>query len=596
MDRKREMTGEKRIDGKKTGQKKAGEEGLTGEKLAAVIKTYVCPLLLLLLPLRHINQGVDISDTGYNLGCFRWFGEQDGMWVYVTYLANGVGHIFTKLPFGNTMLGMNLYCSLIVSLIALMAWYFLKDRLPWGFVVAGEILAILLCWCPHVILYNYLTYLTLLSGTVLLYQGIVKERKQWFVLAGFILGLGVGVRFSNLTHMALILVLWYDGFLKKKKVALVLKDTLWCILGYVAGIASFLTMIQLQYGLSGYFTMLFGLQTMSSGASGYSTGEMIAGAFIDYFGSMKWGLLFLLYLLGGFVLFCLKKEKLLLIKKIMFIAGFLILLRFVYGRGMFGFDYNVYFSIFWWVSLFNVTALVCTVLALLRKDTGQREKLLAGMVLITMLILPLGSNNRSYPVINNLFLIAPVTLTFLWRFLQRAFPGGHPAAYPVRVFTAGCLLVLAVQSIGFGSVFIFRDGSNTEKRDTKIENNGILKGMYTTKASGTDLEEIISFWEKSDFQGQNTSVILYGDVPGLSYLLDAPSAITSTWANLESYNRTFWDRDFAEVEKGIDKSRPVVIRGNRYVPEDEKGELLNLFLEKYEYQEIFANETVTMYY
>ena len=166
------MTGEKRIDGKKTGQKKAGEEGLTGEKLAAVIKTYVCPLLLLLLPLRHINQGVDISDTGYNLGCFRWFGEQDGMWVYVTYLANGVGHIFTKLPFGNTMLGMNLYCSLIVSLIALMAWYFLKDRLPWGFVVAGEILAILLCWCPHVILYNYLTYLTLLSGTVLLYQGI----------------------------------------------------------------------------------------------------------------------------------------------------------------------------------------------------------------------------------------------------------------------------------------------------------------------------------------------------------------------------------------------------------------------------------------
>lgn len=209
----------------------------------------------------------------------------------------------------------------------------------------------------------------------------------------------------------------------------------------------------------------------------------------------------------------------------MFIAGFLILLRFVYGRGMFGFDYNVYFSIFWWVSLFNVTALVCTVLALLRKDTGQREKLLAGMVLITMLILPLGSNNRSYPVINNLFLIAPVTLTFYGVFCKEPFPGGHPAAYPVRVFTAGCLLVLAVQSIGFGSVFIFRDGSNTEKRDTKIENNGILKGMYTTKANGTDLEEIISFWEKSDFQGQNTSVILYGDVPGLSYLLDAPAPL-----------------------------------------------------------------------
>lgn len=584
------------MDDIKTNPKMPGGKGLTGERLAAVIETYVCPLLLLLLPLRHINQGVDISDTGYNLGCFRWFGEQDGMWVYVTYLANGIGHIFTKLPFGNTMLGMNLYCSLVVSLIALLAWYFLKDRLPWGFVAAGEMLAIMLCWCPHVILYNYLTYLTLLSGTVLLYQGIVKEKKGWFLLAGLILGLGVGVRFSNLTHMALIVALWYDGFLKKKKVAAVLADTLWCVLGYAAGIGAFLAMIQIQYGLSGYFTMLFGLQTMSSGASGYSAGEMIAGAFIDYFGSMKWGLLFLLYLAGGFVLFYLKKGKLLLFKKILFTAGFLVLLRFVYGRGMFGFDYHEYFSIFWWVSLFHVTALVCAVLALLRKDTGQREKLLAMIVLITILILPLGSNNRSYPVINNLFLIAPATLSFLWRFLKSAFPAEHPAAFPVRVFMTGCLLVLAVQSIGFGSVFVFRDGTNTEKRDTKIENNGILKGMYTTQANGTDLEEITAFWEESDFRQQNAPVILYGDVPGLSYLLDAPCAITSTWANLESYNRTFWDRDFARVEEEMDRIRPVVIKGNRYVPVDEKGELLDRFLEKYEYQEIFANETVTMYY
>ncbi len=48
-------------------------------KVKSVLEKYICPLLLLLLPLRHITQGVDISDTGYNLGCFRWFGEQDGI-------------------------------------------------------------------------------------------------------------------------------------------------------------------------------------------------------------------------------------------------------------------------------------------------------------------------------------------------------------------------------------------------------------------------------------------------------------------------------------------------------------------------------------
>lgn len=555
-------------------------------KTKTILKNYIFPLALLLLPLRHIWLGVDISDTGYNLACFRWFGELDGMWVYVTYLANAAGHLFTKLPLGDTMPGMNLYCSLVVSGIALCAWYFLKEKIPFGIVFAGEVLAVLLCWCPHVILYNYLTYLVLIGGTVLLYKGIQSEKKGYYVAAGLVLGLGVGVRFSNLTHMALILGLWYDSFLKKKKISRTVTDTLYCVAGYGAGVAFFLLMIQLQYGLSGYFTMLFGLQQMSGGASGYSTGEMIAGAFIDYFGSMKWGVLFLVYMAAGILFFRIRRERFTKTKKAVFVLGLIVLLRLVYGRGMFGFDYHTYFSVFWWVSLFNTAALVCSALAIFRKDTDDREKLLAMLTLVTILILPLGSNNRSYPVINDLFLIAPVTLYFLGKFL--------PQSFPVRSVAAGCLLVFAVQSIGFGTVFVFRDGSYGEKRDAKIENNGILEGMYTTKANAAALEEITAFWETNAMQG--TSVILYGDIPGLSYILDAPSAITSTWANLESYNMTFWNRDFAQVEREIDTVRPAVITGKAYVPTDEKAALLQDFMDSYGYEKIFENEKVVIYH
>jgi len=556
-------------------------------RLKSVLKNYICPLVLLLLPLRHINQGIDISDTGYNLACFRWFGQHDGMWVYVTYLANAVGHCFTKLPFGDTMLGMNLYCSLVVGAIALCAWYFLQNKLPFGIVFLGEVLAILLCWCPHVILYNYLTYFALLAGTVLLYRGIETGKFLYYGAAGLVLGMGVGVRFSNLTHMALILALWYDGFLQKRKGSGIVRDTLVCMAGYGLGVGAFLLMVQLQYGLAGYFNMLFGLQTMAGGgASGYSIGEMVAGAFIDYVGSMKWGVLFLLYLAGGIVLFRVVRGKYERAKKILFVLGFLVLLRFVYGRGMFGFDYNGYFSIFWWVSLFNTAALVCSALALLRRDTDRREKLLAMLVLVTILILPLGSNNRSYPVINDLFLIGPLTLYYIWKFLPRRFPVG--------VVAVGCLLTLGVQSVGFGTVFVFRDGSNMEKRDTKVENNGILTGMYTTRTNGESLEQLGAFWEDEGLEG--TPVILYGDVPGLSYLLDAPPALTTTWANLESYNMTFWERDFARVEENMEAVRPVVVTGNDYVPVDGKAALLQSFMEKYGYREIFTNTKVTVYH
>ncbi|MDY4068808.1 MAG: hypothetical protein SOY45_02870 [Lachnospiraceae bacterium] len=555
------------------------------QKKAVNIQNMIFPILLLLFPLRHINQGIDISDTGYNLACFRYFGELDGMWVYVSYLANMVGHIFTKLPLGDTMLGMNLYCSLIVSLIALCAWFFLKDKIPGIVLFVGVALAEFLCWCPQVILYNYLTYLALMVGTILLYQGIVKNKRGLFVLAGLVLGLGVGARFSNLTHMALILGLWYYAFLKRRRIREVICDTVCCMGGYVAGIGAFLLMIEMQYGLAGYWDMLFGLQTMTDNAAGYSASDMILGAFIDYAGSMKWGILFLIYLALGLALFGIRKGSHEKLKKGLFLIGFVVLLRLVYGRGMFGLDYNTYFSFFWWVCLFNVVAIVCCVLALFRKDVSDEMKLLACLVLVTILILPLGSNNRSHPVNNDLFLIAPVTLYFLQQFL--------PKNFSVRTVAAGCLAVLLVQSVNFGMTFVFRDGTFTEKRDTKVENNGILKGMYTTKSNADSLTSLTDYCEREGLRGQ--PVILYGDIPGISYVMNMPSAITSTWSNLESYNMTFWERDFEKVEAQMDSVRPVVMIGKLYEPTDGKAASLQDFLDRYGYMLDFETDRIAVY-
>ena len=65
------------------------------------------------------------------------------------------------LPFGATFLGMNFYTALIQTVIAVTAYFVLRGRIPAPLVMLGEFLALGLCWCPSVILYNYLTYLTL---------------------------------------------------------------------------------------------------------------------------------------------------------------------------------------------------------------------------------------------------------------------------------------------------------------------------------------------------------------------------------------------------------------------------------------------------
>ncbi len=39
----------------------------------------------------------------------------DSMWYFATWIANVFGNALTKLPWGDTMLGMNVYTSLVVG-------------------------------------------------------------------------------------------------------------------------------------------------------------------------------------------------------------------------------------------------------------------------------------------------------------------------------------------------------------------------------------------------------------------------------------------------------------------------------------------------
>ena len=72
-------------------------------------------LILLLYPLRKVNTGIDLMDAGYALGNYRFFETMNQVWKLATYLANITGVILSKLPYGDTWLGMNVYTALLVG-------------------------------------------------------------------------------------------------------------------------------------------------------------------------------------------------------------------------------------------------------------------------------------------------------------------------------------------------------------------------------------------------------------------------------------------------------------------------------------------------
>ena len=90
--------------------------------------------------------------------------------MLLTFLSNVTGRLFTYLPLGDTMLGMKLYTTLLVSAMGLLGYRFFRTKMPAWLAFAGEAAAISFCWCPTVILYNYLSYLLFVLGVILLFR------------------------------------------------------------------------------------------------------------------------------------------------------------------------------------------------------------------------------------------------------------------------------------------------------------------------------------------------------------------------------------------------------------------------------------------
>lgn len=185
------------------------------DRTKQIITQYLFPAVLLLYPLLKITQGIELTDTCYGLINYRFFPDAGQEWTVATYLANVLGALLIRLPFGDSLVGMRFYTGLMVSGMALLAYFFLKGKMPAWLAFAGEIAAISLCWIPTTSLYNYLTFALFLAGTVFLYRGLVWQKRLWMGIAGVCLGASVLTRLPNILECGLIIAVFYYGIVKK---------------------------------------------------------------------------------------------------------------------------------------------------------------------------------------------------------------------------------------------------------------------------------------------------------------------------------------------------------------------------------------------
>lgn len=582
-------------------------ERKAGSSRAAMLKNVTESLFIVFLafyPLRHVHWGLDLMDTGYNYANFTYMGTEhmDPMWLFSTWLSNEAGHLLTGLPNGGTLVGMNIYTGLFVSILALAGYWFCTRKLqirPW-IAFLGEMAAISLCWCPTALLYNYMTYVLFLGCFILLYLGLTKDRKEYLVGAGVCLGANVLVRFSNLPEAAMILAVWgfdflcareekqgggvwQEGFRRK-----LLRHTGWCLLGYSAALAVLFGYIHIQYGMGGYIKGISRLFGMTDTATDYKAVSMVLNMLNDYTQNLYWVIRIGVFLAAGMVLSMsaglVRGKAAVFFKRgaqAVCIALGAAMTGWLYYRDAEGLrvpfctlDFCNYSSMWRPAILFLMLTLFIAAVRVLHPGSRKEDRLVGGMLILVIFLTAIGSNNRTYPSINNLFIAAPYTLQACWSFLKgckdkKAARVTIPL-FPIKCILSAFLLLCLFQFGGFGVKFAFAEATGVRDVSAKTENNEVLKNVRMSAEKAEWMSSLSEWVNENGLQGQE--VILYGTphtlaIPSLSYYLQMPAAF-NPWINLDSYSYAVMEEDMRE----LNGKTPVIILENVAALYEEGGE------------------------
>ncbi len=569
-----------------------------GSKYKRVIRVVFIGILIVFSFL-HVTTGFVLADEGYGFYNFEEFPNIDTTWAISTLYANLIGKLLTVLPFGHMVVGMKLYCAAIFVVFTVWEYRELSKHYSEVSVFIGLMISIGLCWTPKGLLYHYISYFIFNAVALLLIKAINSGKWVWYVVAGFLLGSNVFVRFPNITECALVLVLWAYGFIKHKKV---IKETLLCIAGYAVALAVGVVIIVRIWSLDAIREMLYGLFQIGTHVSEYNPRLYVLCMYYAYKIRVSFWLPFLL--LGVVAYFT--KRWFIQKNRIKFwiatsfeIVAFICLAVIMFVKGKFTLIYDEFSSIENWATIFLVLAIIIFVLCLFSKKVETNDKLIALAALIIIAVTPMGGNCFIFESYNNLFLIAPVFVGLLSKKINKnSIPSGKVIPYS---FT--CLLVIIVvfvQALGFGLEYVREDGSFSKTDYAYVPNNYRLQGVKLKKEKAEMISSLQTFLKENGLA--DSKAIIWGNNPGLLYVLNLDNAMSHSWIYLYSYSDDAMIAELDRIAGGYDDTDfPMIIYDKETKFEtvslsdneaDFKGRVLFTFASENGYKKAYEDEQI----
>lgn len=271
---------------------------------------------------------------------------------------------------------------------------------------------------------------------------------------------------------------------------------------------------------------------------------------------MYWVIRLCLIMLAGIIGFAILPRRLVRLKKLGFIGIIGLTLGWLYYRGFCNLHFNEYNAMLRPGILFLMLAILIGVIQIFQKGSSKEEKLLSGMVILIIFITCLGSNNALFPSLNNLFLAGPYVFWYVWKFCRsvkesysfsigKADRAGSSAAnkkekkmsvvlytFPLKAMAVMLVGMLLFQSVGFSTGFVFVEAAGASNVSATVDNNTVLAGVKMSPERAEWMEGISEYVNTNGLTGKE--VLLYGQIPALSYYLQMPPAFNS-WSDLRSF-------------------------------------------------------------
>lgn len=555
-------------------------------------------------------KGIDITDTCFSLGKYKFVFSQHSVTGFSTLLTDIIGGLLYNIAPSHQLLVMNMANALCYTIGSLFIIYVLRKDLPLHLLLFTAIVCNFFSLSNmHIFNYNTTTFffLSFAFGTLLL--ALRKNNNKLLIFSGFLCGINIFSRLPNALHCIMILgVFWHAVFCNKESI----KEGIIKCVQYLAGMfLAFLSggiVAGFYLGFSTIFTSIMNtINTFTEGSSGASAPSSHSAASI--FSRLRyqytviweqWKLVLFVLLIVAFCIWLLTKiphkafSSKSIIGSLCVIAGFFCSLFALYQvkELLLTMDYRITYLL-WMIILFmSLLISFWGIIYYRRKNAIISTACFVNMILIP--IIPVGTDVGC--LYYNYFIFIPVCVILLALSHIESKEDSSSRHFTYYMVCAFLLCYTCISGYVFQKSYIYRD--KPYKELTSTVNTPVFYGMHTTKERADAIELATTLLEPySDYE-----IVTLGDFNVLPLTTDMPCYLKTPWPDLSSFaDEEFIKRCDEKLDKGI---LPVIVLTPKFsIVTDEKSSYRSVnkynklvdIIETYNYNTLYKSDKLEIY-